>query len=268
MSASAQNLSREQVSTPDGWKLNIGAYGKNYIDTGNSVGRISGSLEGLDFRDNPEPPYMGGYVAVVMPKNGWSEKNYNFTSDIRSIAESDGVWDIQLRIKGEKGPVTLNFDIEGEFPVEHEVVLLDLINAETYNIKETTLVTLNQNWDELPIFPLKIIAGTSAYVKSMTQEIFSVIPELFNLHQNYPNPFNPITTIRFEVSTPSKISLKIYNLIGQEVISLTESWFPIGTHELVWNGEDHRGSQVGSGVYIYQMNTDSFQKTRKMIFIK
>jgi len=191
---SPNNITRKIVAQPDGWKLNIGAYGDTYIDPGNAVGRLSGSLEGLDFRDNPEPPYMGGYVSVVMPRKEWNANISHFTSDIRSLAEPDGVWDVELRVKKETSPVTLSMDMEGDFPIEHDIVLLDLINRDTHHIKENSSVTLNQNWGKFPVYPFKVIAGSPEYVSSMTQEILSQLPETFTLHQNYPNPFNPTTT--------------------------------------------------------------------------
>ena len=205
---------------------------------------------------------------MVMPRSEWNANISHFTSDIRSLAEPDGVWDIQLRVKEETSPITLSFDMEGDFPVEHDIVLLDLINRETHHIKETSSVTLNQNWDKLPIYPFKVIAGSPEYVSSMTHEILSQLPETFTLHQNYPNPFNPTTTIRFEVPIPSQVSLRIYNIMGQEVSTLTQSWFPIGSHSLVWNGKDHRGAPVSAGVYIYRLQAQGFQKTRKMVLLK
>ena len=203
-----------------------------------------------------------------MPRSEWNENISHFTSDIRSLVEPDGVWDLDLKVKEETSPVTLSLHMEGDFPVEHDIVLLDLINRETYNIKETSSVTVNQNWDKLPVYPFKVIAGSPEYVSSMTQEILSQLPETFTLHQNYPNPFNPTTTIRFEIPVPSQVSLKIYNLMGQEVRTLTRDWFPMGNHQLIWNGKDQRGIPVSAGVYIYRLQSQDFQKTRKMVLLK
>ena len=94
------------------------------------------------------------------------------------------------------------------------------------------------------------------------------IPVTFALHANYPNPFNPTTTIGFEVPIPSRVSLKIYNLMGQEVRTLTHDWFPIGNHQLMWNGKDQQGISVSAGVYIYRLQSQDFQKTRKMVLLK
>mgnify|MGYP001187980012 CR=1 FL=1 len=261
-------ITMQNVTVPDGWKLNIGAYGKTYVDPGNAIGRLSGSLEGLDFRDNPEPPYMGGYVSVVMPRDDWSEDISNFTSDIRSLAEPEGVWDIQLRVKEETSPVTLSMDMEGAFPVEHDIVLLDLINRKTHHIKKTSSVTLNQNWDKLPVYPFKIVAGSPEYVSSMTQEILSQLPETFTLHQNYPNPFNPVTSINYEIPTDQRVTLSVYNILGQEVISLVNKEQFAGKYTIRWDGTSNRLTNVSSGTYFYVLQTNNFKQVKKMVLLK
>ncbi|MCH2447412.1 MAG: cadherin domain-containing protein, partial [Candidatus Marinimicrobia bacterium] len=157
----------------DGWQLNLSAYGETYVDPNNAIGRISGSSEQLDYRDNPEPPYLGGHVSLVMPRKEWNENISNFTSDIRSLDEENGIWDIELRVKEETGPVSLSLAMEGVFPIEHDIVLLDLFNREIHDVNEIPSVTFEQPWDKLSVYPFKVIAGTPEYVSSMTQEILS-----------------------------------------------------------------------------------------------
>ena len=141
--------------------------------------------------------------------------------------------------------------MDGLFPVEHDIVLVNMLTRETISIEETPSITFDQNWNNLPFYPFKIIAGTPEYVSSMSQEILSQLPEKFSLYQNYPNPFNPTTTIRFDIPEPSHISLKVYNLMGQEVRTLTNEWLPTGSHRLIWNGKNQQGISVSAGVYIY-----------------
>ena len=266
--ANSPALSRSIELPPDGWQLNLSAYGETYADPNNAIGRLSGSLEEYDFRDNPEPPYLGGHVSVVMPRDGWKNNISHFSSDIRSLDEVNGLWDIQLRVKDEKGPVLISFLMDGLFPVEHDIVLVNMLTRETISIEETPSITFDQNWNNLPFYPFKIIAGTPEYVSSMTQEILSQLPEKFSLYQNYPNPFNPTTTIRFDIPEPSHISLKVYNLMGQEVRTLTNEWLPTGSHRLIWNGKNQQGISVSAGVYIYRLQAQNFQKTRKMVLLK
>tara|TARA_B100000686_G_C16647969_1_gene893903 strand:- start:284 stop:1267 length:984 start_codon:yes stop_codon:yes gene_type:complete len=261
-------LSREIEPELDGWELKIRASGETYVDPNNSIGRIAGSLEQYDFRDNPEPPYLGGYVSLAMPREGWKDNISQFSSDIRSLNEENGVWDIELRVKEETGAVSLSIVMEGIFPIEHDIILLDLLTRQIHDLSETSSLTFHQSWDKLSVYPLKIIAGNPEYVIAKTEEILSLLPDNFALHQNYPNPFNPTTTIQFDVPEPTYISLKVYNLMGQEVRSLNNKWLPTGRHRLIWNGKDQRGISVSSGVYIYRLQSRTFQQTRKMLLLK
>ena len=90
-----------------------------------------------------------------------------------------------------------------------------------------------------------------------------ITPSEFILSQNYPNPFNPETTIDFALPVGSKISLKIFNLLGEEIMNLVEDWMPAGYHRITFNG-----GNLASGIYIYVMNADDFHSVRKMTLIK
>ncbi len=94
------------------------------------------------------------------------------------------------------------------------------------------------------------------------------IPEQYTLESNYPNPFNPSTTIKYSLPTTEQVSLKVYNILGQEVITLVDELQDAGYKQIVWNGRDSYGSQVASGVYIYRLQTDKFVQSKKMILLK
>lgn len=95
------------------------------------------------------------------------------------------------------------------------------------------------------------------------------IPQAFSLLQNYPNPFNPTTSIRYELSQPAKVTLKIYNVFGQEVRTLISGKDHVaGRYDVEWNGRNDHGSQVASGIYFYRLQAGSFTKVMKMMFIK
>ena len=89
------------------------------------------------------------------------------------------------------------------------------------------------------------------------------IPTKFFLSQNYPNPFNPITKISYSVPKNSYISIKIYNLLGQEVATLFEGQQKAGHHITVFDG-----SMFTSGVYFYRLESDNFSDTKKLILLK
>jgi flagellar hook assembly protein FlgD len=92
-------------------------------------------------------------------------------------------------------------------------------------------------------------------------------PHHFALHQNYPNPFNPSTSLAIDFPHSSEYSLTIYNIAGQ-VVKTYEDRAEAGTHTITWDGRDHRGSQVASGVYFYSVTAGEFADVRKMVLMK
>jgi len=94
------------------------------------------------------------------------------------------------------------------------------------------------------------------------------IPLEFALHENYPNPFNPTTTLRFDLPEVSDITLIIYNMLGQKVRTFNYQNTSAGYHSVKWNATNDYGDPVGAGVYLYQLQTKDFVKTRKMVLLK
>lgn len=94
------------------------------------------------------------------------------------------------------------------------------------------------------------------------------MPEAFLLYQNYPNPFNTETSILFDVMSKSAVTLKIFDLLGREVITLVDETLNPGKKMIIWKGVDRRGFQVSSGIYFFQLEVGNKRQTRKMIIMK
>jgi len=101
------------------------------------------------------------------------------------------------------------------------------------------------------------------------------IPERFTLSQNYPNPFNPSTAIPFTVNgspfmvhSPIHTTLKIYNILGQLVRTLADEAKLPGRYNIIWDGKDNSGKEVGSGIYFYQLKTKEYTNTKKMVLLR
>jgi predicted outer membrane repeat protein len=94
------------------------------------------------------------------------------------------------------------------------------------------------------------------------------LPTEFALHENYPNPFNPSTTLRFDLPEVSNITLTIFNMLGQKIRTYDMQSAAAGYHTLKWNATNDYGDPVGAGVYLYQLQTKDFVKTRKMVLLK
>jgi len=89
------------------------------------------------------------------------------------------------------------------------------------------------------------------------------IPEEFALQQNYPNPFNPSTMVRIAVPRPSRVSIVVYDILGQKVATIANREFDAGYHILPWNGQS-----CAAGIYFLQMRAEGFVQTRKMLIVK
>jgi len=105
------------------------------------------------------------------------------------------------------------------------------------------------------------------------QKISSKVPDNFSLYQNYPNPFNPTTKIKFNIPNMNpplskggqggSTFLKIYDILGREVAALVNENLSPGTYEVEWNA-----SNYPSGIYFYQLKSEDFNQTRRMVLLK
>ena len=93
-------------------------------------------------------------------------------------------------------------------------------------------------------------------------------PRSFNLMQNYPNPFNRETHIGFHLGKRVDLSLQVFNATGQSVATLMAGAYPAGAYQTHWDGRDDQGQAVASGLYVYRLNTNSWESNRKMVLVK
>lgn len=94
-------------------------------------------------------------------------------------------------------------------------------------------------------------------------------PKKFSLKQNYPNPFNPTTKIVYELPKNCNVTLEVYNVLGQKVITLVNNRLQLkGKHSVVWNAKDVHGNNLSTGIYFYRIKAGDFIQSKKMILIK
>ncbi len=116
------------------------------------------------------------------------------------------------------------------------------ISASTFNIE-------NVNLTITPVSPTSVGGGN--------------VPTSYRLEQNYPNPFNPSTTIEFSIPSAQFVTLKVYNLLGQEVATLVNGLQTAGAHSVRWNA-----SSLSTGFYFYKIEAGKFTQTRKLMLMK
>ena len=115
--------------------------------------------------------------------------------------------------------------------------------------------------------------GTQEVVGELT--VYLTLPEEFSLEQNYPNPFNPSTVIGYQLPVTGFVSLKIYDVLGNEVATLVNEEKPAGSYEVEFNSHSDGGQNLpagrqglSSGIYFYQLQAGNFTQTKKLILMK
>jgi len=96
----------------------------------------------------------------------------------------------------------------------------------------------------------------------------SITPDNTILEQNYPNPFNPYTTISFHLPTQENVLLQIFDVKGKLIRNLIDNNMHAGSHELIWDGLNDNGIQVGNGVYFYTLRSGRQTITKKMTLLR
>ena len=112
-------------------------------------------------------------------------------------------------------------------------------------------------------YRLKQIDFDGSFEYSNVIEITVDAPIEFSLEQNYPNPFNPVTSIHYVVGSQSYVTLKVYDVLGNEVATLVNEQKPAGSYEVEFDG-----AELPSGIYFYQLKAGSYIETKKMILLK
>jgi len=120
----------------------------------------------------------------------------------------------------------------------------------TKNSSYTFIITANRN----------LVAN---FVDATSVEKESGIPKEYSLLQNYPNPFNPSTTVKYTIPKSEFVTLKIYNLLGREILTLVNEEELPGNYEVKLDG-----TNLSSGIYFYKLQTEDFTQTKKMILLK
>ena len=104
--------------------------------------------------------------------------------------------------------------------------------------------------------------------QAAVEAVADAVPETFALSQNYPNPFTTITTIPYALQEAAQVRLTIYNVLGQQVVTLVDGFERAGNKSVVWTGHDASGKLVPSGTYLYRLETPAGSFTQRMLLVR
>jgi hypothetical protein len=248
----------------NGWSIHLHADGEYFFDHSNVIGRHDNATDYEDGYDVASLPNLDHFIKLSMDLN--NNSTFNYSSDIRSIDEFNGVWNLRLNGKGHFNPVTISADVNSSLPDGLMIQVVDIPNRMVYDQFLVNGITIDDKLTEG--YDMKLVAGDQQYVEETVLKILSEIPEVFSLSQNYPNPFNPLTKIDFSLPKTGRVVITIYNLLGQEVTTLINERLSYGYHTVTWQGTDRMGRPVGSGVYFSELKAAGNRKTRKMLLLK
>jgi len=124
-------------------------------------------------------------------------------------------------------------------------------------------------YDEVSVYNYPAVGLDLVSYTMSTDDDGPSIPGDFRLSQNYPNPFNPSSKIEFTTPISAEVKLNVYNLLGEELVTLYREYTKPGTYTVKWNGRDVDGHLAPSGVYMYRVQVGSnFHQVKKMVLVR
>jgi hypothetical protein len=220
-------------------------------------------LFGVSFTDANNGTAVGAEGRIFRTTNGgiyWASQSSGTTEWLRGVSFTDlnngtAVGDLGTILRTTNGGTTWTSQSSGTSNGLRGVSFTDLNNGTAVGSGGTILRTTNGG------------------VTFIGEEQIDELPTEFLLLQNYPNPFNPRTIINYSVPKQSNVTIIIYDALGREVTTLINEEKSIGNYTVEFSAKGGSASggnatQLSSGVYFYQMRSDEFIQTKKMILLK
>ncbi len=186
---------------------------------------------------------------------------------IQPISKKGYYWDFEL--VGDKVGENVRLDLEyfAEIPEEFNKYLIDFNFNIVHELSDDVeFIDFKTNYSKKCEF--RILIGDESYVEANSGGL-AVVPTKFELRQNFPNPFNPNTHMIFSLPQDNKVTLEVYNLLGQKVRSLINNVnFRTGYHTVEWDGKNDAGENVASGMYVFRLISGKEINMKKGILLR
>ncbi|MFQ5639744.1 MAG: FG-GAP-like repeat-containing protein [bacterium] len=249
------------------WFIQIEAESGLAVDRDNIAGVIRDAAPEWDRYERFEPPPIGEFVMVSFPHGNWEKYPDIHTTDFHPPAAEGHIWDFTVSTNIPDKPVELTFAHLELVRPEFAIKLIDLSLNLTQDLRfDEQYIYRSQHYGGSKKF--RIVVGNSDFVGENSAG-FAGVPSMFELAQNFPNPFNPSTSIKFGLPQASQVTLKMFNLLGQEIVTLLDGIEKQAGHSVViWDGKDQHGRRAPSGIYIYRLYAGSVVLSRKLTLLK
>ena len=290
-------IAKYAVGLTPGSNSFVGDWG--FIPANRSITNISSERTNEDFNAVIFGDVDGNWTPNgQLPKSNNPQKVYSFLHDL----ETNQGKQITIPFVAETNQEIYSFDIELSYDF-NAIMYVDIRKTESGNNFQVIVNDSKQGTLRIggySIEPIKVsgtylellfeVVGNSGYASQIELKSYRInaeseqyaiatlviggdqnegIPKEYKLYDNFPNPFNPETMIKYQVPTANYVSLKIYNMIGQQIKQLVCEEKKAGIYQAMWDGKNEMSKAVPSGIYIYQLRaTNKFIATKKMLLIK
>jgi len=272
---------RTVFTMPDiAWRMQISAESGTLKDTYNFIGRSEHASYDYDECDVFELTPLGDeFISLYFIR-----ENSKHTEDIIPL-DGDAQWRMSVATNS-PGSTTLRWNIPDGLDTRHTLMLQQdeksPVNMRTQN--EYTFYTgsssprtagLSLPHNNGPPDVMQKFSSENTTVSHFTitlkesgEQDGEIAPDRYYLQQNYPNPFNTATTIVYGLAKAGKVTLKIYNMLGQEVRTLVHADREAGVYRESWDGLNNSGYSVASGLYFYRITSRNYSCMKKMVLLK
>ncbi|MBI3193617.1 MAG: T9SS type A sorting domain-containing protein [Ignavibacteriae bacterium] len=254
--SSLGKLVDEESESVNDWQVSIGLQTKTYSENVVSFGVVTSSSIGLDKFDVRRPRTVGETPSVIFSRTEWDDLYSTFATDFKPEIQDSQSWKFEV-LNTRRKSVSLSFDGVKTIPRQFDVFLIDETRGMKQNLRSNSTYTFSSTSDR---HEFVVVVGKK---ETLAGYLNTVAPKEFYLSDNFPNPFNPTTNFEFRIAHFEFVSLKIYNLAGQEVASLVEESKESGTYIVEWNA-----ANLPSGVYLAQFRAGTFSSFKKILLLK
>lgn len=253
---------RSSPLASDEWQIQLVVECENSIDRDNYFGcRLDASPE-WDSHDFSEAPPFGDYIHLYFPHHEWSKYPGIYAGDFRAPVKKGIKAEFLVATNMRQAAARLSLTESENLPAGWEIILIDKtagIAVDLGNDKAYSFSAESRAFD--------LIIGEKEFLQQNESSNLPMISN-FLLTQNYPNPFNPETNIDYWLPVDTFVSLKIYNLLGQEIKTLVSTSQTKGSYHLKWDGTMNTGKKVSGGIYLCHFQAGEFSTIRKMVLIE
>ena len=238
------------------WQAEFSASSGQAADRGIRIGISPQAKAGYDRLDAEKPPLVSSDVMAYIPHDDWNQgpcRSYQY--DFRP--GSDHVeWPLTVRTSSDDRPAELAYNLSQTIPDGYQLYLVDRRTGKATVISGSGKMGFSGSREFAVIYTNRSLGG------------LDLKPLSFDLNQTYPNPFAQSITVNYQLVAAGQVSLKVYNVAGQLVRTLTEGTALPGYYSQTWNGRDNGGRKIASGVYIMRLASGGQERTRKLVKIK